>query len=95
MVIGPDTVREPRRDEFDEIHDLLVAAFDTPAEAKLVRQLRNDGAMAKTAIPFWLSFAQSTGAFSQKGPFCETVRRRCFDRRSGQAKLLPTRRVQP
>lgn len=53
MVIGPDTVREPRRDEFDEIHDLLVAAFDTPAEAKLVRQLCNDGAMAIELVKPW------------------------------------------
>lgn len=53
MVIGPDTVRKPRRDEFDEIHDLLVAAFDTPAEAKLVRQLRNDGAMAIELVKPW------------------------------------------
>ena len=53
MVIGPDAVREPRHDEFDEIDDLLVAAFETPAEAKLVRQLRKDGAMAVELVTPW------------------------------------------
>jgi len=53
VVIGPDFVRDARRDEFDEIDDLLIAAFDTPAEAKLVRQLRKDGAMAVELVTLW------------------------------------------
>ena len=65
MVIGPDTVREPRRDEFDEIHDLLVAAFDTPAEAKLVRQLRNDGAMAIELVKPWKGISALMSPFRE------------------------------
>ncbi len=65
MVIGPDVVRDLRPEEFDEIDDLLVAAFETPAEAKLVRQLREDGAMAVEMVKPWTGKIGAYAALSR------------------------------
>lgn len=45
MVVGPDTMWEVTAAQFDEVEELLKAAFPTDAEARLVRQLRADGDM--------------------------------------------------
>lgn len=53
MVIGPDTGRNPRPEQFDEIDALLAAAFGRRDEADLVRRLRADGAMAFEQVMSW------------------------------------------
>lgn len=45
MVSGPDTLQQVTQAQFDEVEALLQAAFETDAEARLVRQLRADGDM--------------------------------------------------
>ena len=45
MVAGPDTLQQVTQAQFDEVEALLQAAFETDAEARLVRQLRADGDM--------------------------------------------------
>ncbi|WP_264210477.1 GNAT family N-acetyltransferase [Leisingera thetidis] len=45
MVAGPDTLTGVGEEHFDEVVALLLAAFPTDAEARLVRQLRADGDM--------------------------------------------------
>ncbi|KIC35538.1 GNAT family N-acetyltransferase [Leisingera sp. ANG-M7] len=45
MVVGPDTSNSVKEEHFDEVEELLLAAFPTDAEARLVRQLRADGDM--------------------------------------------------
>jgi putative acetyltransferase len=52
MVAGPD-VTEMRRGEEDEVEALLLAAFPGPEEAKLVRDLRTDGAMVSERVMRW------------------------------------------
>ncbi len=53
MVMGPDTARNAVPEEFDEIDALLEAAFDSRAEADLVRRLRQDGSMAWEMVTPW------------------------------------------
>ncbi|MDC0658156.1 N-acetyltransferase [Leisingera sp. SS27] len=45
MVVGPDFSSSVKEEHFDEVEALLLAAFPTDAEARLVRQLRADGDM--------------------------------------------------
>ncbi|UWQ75941.1 GNAT family N-acetyltransferase [Leisingera sp. M658] len=45
MVVGPDTLNEVKEEHFDEVEAVLLTAFPTDAEARLVRQLRADGDM--------------------------------------------------
>ncbi|MEP2718076.1 N-acetyltransferase [Pseudophaeobacter sp.] len=45
MVVGPDTMRDVSAAQYDEVEELLNAAFPTDAEARLVRKLRSDGDM--------------------------------------------------
>jgi putative acetyltransferase len=52
MVSGPD-VSEMRRGEEAEVEALLLAAFPGPEEARLVRDLRADGAMVSERVMRW------------------------------------------
>ncbi|UWQ78142.1 N-acetyltransferase [Leisingera sp. S132] len=45
MVVGPDFSSSVKEEHFDEVEALLLTAFPTDAEARLVRQLRVDGDM--------------------------------------------------
>lgn len=45
MVVGSDTLRQVTEAQYEEVEALLLAAFETDAEARLVRQLRADGDM--------------------------------------------------
>jgi putative acetyltransferase len=53
MVIGPDTSRQARPQDFDEIDALLAAAFGRRDEADLVRRLRADGAIVLEVVKCW------------------------------------------
>ena len=52
MVDGAD-VGEMRPDDAEEVEALLLAAFPGPEEAKLVRDLRADGAMVSERVVRW------------------------------------------
>lgn len=54
MVIGPDFSRGIRETDYDAVDSLLRAAFPTDAEARLVRQLRNDGDMWLEVVTPWM-----------------------------------------
>jgi len=45
MVVGPDTLLAVREEHYDEVEELLLSAFPSDAEARLVRRLRADGDM--------------------------------------------------
>ena len=53
MPIGPDSARAPRAAEFDDIDQLLTAAFGQPDEAQLVRRLRDRGEMFQELVLSW------------------------------------------
>ncbi len=53
MVVGPDTSRRARPQEFDEIDALLAAAFGRRDEADLVHRLRADGAIVLDIVKCW------------------------------------------
>jgi putative acetyltransferase len=53
MVIGPDTSRQARPQDFAEIDALLEAAFGQRAEADLVHRLRAEGAVALEVVKTW------------------------------------------
>ena len=53
MVIGPDTSRQARLQDHDEIDALLAAAFGQRDEADLVHRLRTDGEVVLEVVKCW------------------------------------------
>ncbi len=60
MVVGPDTARRAKPEDYAEIDALLEAAFDQRGEADLVRRLRADGDMVQEFIMSWAQDANWT-----------------------------------
>jgi len=53
LVVGPDTTRFAKPQDYAEIEALLVEAFGGHDEAMLVRQLRSDGSMWREEVKPW------------------------------------------
>ncbi|MEX0283002.1 MAG: GNAT family N-acetyltransferase [Paracoccaceae bacterium] len=53
MNADPANTRQATEEDYDQIHELLEAAFEQPDEATLVRQLREDGDMWLELVKDW------------------------------------------
>lgn len=65
MSIGPDFTAGAREEQYQEINDLLIAAFGRPDEAELVDRLRADGDMWFELVKPWQGVIAGYAALSR------------------------------